>query len=162
MKVLWPSITELRRRQNTEVVPFSDQIIIETTNEIISEEALEISWDIQKGKRAETHIKSAMHGMFKLSWENSISNSSNAQYYFRGSVKRVICYSSGIRNRIKSSTILLNYWDFQWAFVWNIGGILFCFFVFFLFKLLKLRKHSTVSAKLIFFWKNSVQDTKNT
>ena len=131
MKVLWPSITELRRRQNTEVVPFSDQIIIETTNEIISEEALEIWWDIQKGKRAETHIKSAMHGMFKLSWENSISNSSNAQYYFRGSVKCVICYSSGIRNRIKSSTILLNYWDFQWAFVWNIGGILFCLLHFF-------------------------------
>ena len=44
--------------------------------------------------------------------ENSISNSSNARYYFRGSVKCVIIYPSGIRSRIRSSTFLLIYWTY--------------------------------------------------
>ena len=85
------------RDYTSEIVPVSDQIIIEATNEIISKEALENSWDIQTGNRAEMHIKSAMFGMFKLSWGNYISNSSNAQYYFHESVKFVISYSFGIR-----------------------------------------------------------------
>ena len=39
-----------------------------------------------------------------------ISNSSNAQYYFFGSVNCVISYCSNIRSCIRPSTFLLNYW----------------------------------------------------
>ena len=46
--------------------------------------------------------------LFEL--ENSISNSSNVGYYFRGCVKCVISYPSGIRSCIRPSTFLLNYW----------------------------------------------------
>ena len=42
--------------------------------------------------------------------ENSISSSSNAQFYFRRSVKCVISYPSGIRNSIR-----------LWHFCWIIG-----------------------------------------
>ena len=45
--------------------------------------------------------------------ENSISNSSNAQYYFRGSVKCVTSSSLEIRWLLGSLTFPLNYWTIE-------------------------------------------------
>ena len=45
--------------------------------------------------------------------ENSFPNVSNAQCYFRGSLKCVTSYSSGIRSRIRPLTFLLNYWTYR-------------------------------------------------
>ena len=58
-----------------------------------------------------------------ISAENSTSNLSNVQYYFRGSVKCVISYPLGIRSRIIRSRIVERSSDIlnKEYLTWNIG-----------------------------------------